>query len=281
MITRTSCRTIPDTKPAWRVSAPSQAQRQATVDAFDKAETEFGRLADQNNALRKLIDSGGEGAIATLLGAAKEKGGDIRLLAQLKGSMRPDDFNQIGGMLLTELGHNNASGEFSLAQFQRNFDKVSDRAKSVLFKPEHLKNIEDIAEMGAHIKKALKESSSSHSNGMIVMLDVAKDAALIGADIATGGLAGLGGKTLIGAGTTVAMYTLARWLGNPAKASSMASWNRARLGMMNHPTPARLGVYNLATRNLANNLGIPAESVMHRLTVADPNGRGDEHHNPE
>jgi hypothetical protein len=51
--------------------------------------------------------------------------------------------------------------------------------------------------------------------------------------------------------------------------------------MLGHPTPARLGVYNVATRNLANNLGIPAESVMHRLTVADPNGRGDEHHNPE
>jgi hypothetical protein len=104
------------------------AQRAATVRAFDEAEREFGRLADQNGLLRRLIDPRGEGAIATLLGSSKEKGGNLRLLAQLRNSMQPADFNAIGGVLLHELGHNNSTGEFSLAKFATGWDKVSDRA---------------------------------------------------------------------------------------------------------------------------------------------------------
>jgi hypothetical protein len=245
----------------------SPSQQAATVRAFDTAEKEFGRLADQNDLLHKLINAKGEASIASLLGSANEKGGNVKLLAQLRGSMKPDDFNQVGGILLTELGHNNASGEFSLSKFVTNWDKVSDRAKSILFSPQHLKNIEDIAEMGAHVKSALKESSSSHSASFLVFLDLAKDAALLGADVMSGGL-GLG--TAVGAGTSAGVAMLARWLGNPAAASSMAAWSRARAGMLGHPTPTRLAVFNIATRNLANNLGVPLESLSKHLTVAEP-----------
>jgi hypothetical protein len=247
---------------AGRPATP--AQRGAAVMAFQDAEREFGPLAEQNGLLRRLIDSRGEGAVATLLGAAREKGGNTPLLAQLRGSMRPPDFHAIGGMLLTELGHSNATGEFSLARFTSNWDKVSDRAKGILFSPQHLRNIEDIAEMGAHIKSALKESSSSHSASFLVFLDLAKDAALLGADVMSGGL-GMG--TAVGAGTSAGIAMLARWLGNPATASSMAAWTRARIGMINHPTPARLAAFNLATRNLSNNLGVPVESILKRLAA--------------
>lgn len=251
----------------------TRAQQVAAVRSFTDAEREFGPLAEQNGMLRRLIDSRGEGAIATLLGAAREKGGDIRLLAQLRGSMRPADFQQVGGMLLTELGHQNATGEFSLAKFVTNWDKVSDRAKGVLFSPQHLRNIEDIAEMGAHIKSALKESSSSHSASFLVFLDLAKDAALLGADVMSGGL-GLG--TAAGAGTSAGVAMLARWLGNPATASSMASWTRARIGLIGHPTPLRLSAFNLATRNLSNNLGVPVESILKRLAAPGVGGRAED-----
>jgi hypothetical protein len=257
------------TQPGTRLP-PTAAQRGAAVAAFDDAEREFGRLAEQNSLLQKLIDAKGEGAIATLLGAAKEKGGDVRLLAQLRGSMQTADFQQIGGVLLAELGHNNSTGRFSLSQFVTNWDKVSDRAKGILFSPQHLRNIEDIAGMGAHIKGALRESSTSHSAGLLVLLDVAKDAALLGADIASGGL---GAGSAIGAGTTAGVWMLARWLGNPATASSMAAWSRARVGMLNHPTPARLAAFNIATRNLANNLGVPLERLTKRLTAPVVGGR--------
>lgn len=251
----------------------TRPQQVAAVRSFTDAEGEFGPLAEQNGMLRRLIDSRGEGAIATLLGAAREKGGDIRLLAQLRGSMRPADYQQVGGMLLTELGHQNATGEFSLSKFVTNWDKVSDRAKGVLFSPQHLRNIEDIAEMGTHIKSALKESSSSHSASFLVFLDLAKDAALLGADVMSGGL-GLG--TAAGVGTSGGIALLARWLGNPAIASSMASWTRARIGLIGHPTPLRLSAFNLATRNLSNNLGVPVESILKRLTAPGVKGRAED-----
>jgi hypothetical protein len=97
-------------------------------------------LASWSPISGNLLNAKGEGAIATLLGGAKEKGGNLALLAQLRNSMSPSDFQQVGGTLLTELGHNNATGEFSLAKFVTNWDKVSDRAKAVLFSPQHLKN---------------------------------------------------------------------------------------------------------------------------------------------
>ena len=69
---------------------------QAALDAFDKAENQFGKMAEQNLALNNLINARGEGAIATLLGSAKERGGNVQLLAQLRRSMNPQDFQQIG-----------------------------------------------------------------------------------------------------------------------------------------------------------------------------------------
>jgi hypothetical protein len=153
-------------------------------------------LADENGLIQRLLNSRGEGAIATLLGAAKERGGNLRLLAQLRNSMAPQDFHTIGGLLLAELGHNAATGQFSLAQFATNFDKVSDGALHVLFSPQHLANIREIAGMGTHIKSALQATSKGQSGGLLVLLDVAKDVALLTADLASGGL-GVG--TAVGA----------------------------------------------------------------------------------
>lgn len=238
------------------------AGRQAAVQAFDQAETEFGRLAEQNGVLQRLVDSRGEGAIATLLNAAKEKGGNIALLAQLRNSMAPADFQAIGGMLLHELGQNNATGEFSLAKFATQWDKTAPRARSVLFSPQHLQNIEDIVGLGTHIKSALRESNNSHTAGVLILFDLARDAILFGATAAAGTMSGASLAT--GAMATPAVL-FAHWLSRPATASSMAAWMRARAGMLGHPTPGRLAAFNITTRNLANNLGIPLESVLKRI----------------
>jgi hypothetical protein len=138
------------------VGAAAKNSPQRAVKAFDDAEKEFGRLAEQNDLLHRLVNAKGEGAIATLLGAAKEKGGNVQLLAQLRNSMAPQDFQQIGGTLLGELGHNAATDKFSLAQFVTNWSKISAPAKAVLFSPQHQRDIDDIMQMGQHIKGALR-----------------------------------------------------------------------------------------------------------------------------
>jgi hypothetical protein len=256
---------------------PSHAQRSAAVQAFDRAETAFGPIAEQNAALQRLVDARGEGAIATLLGAAKAKSGDLSTLAQLRqavrdGRMSQADFDQVGGTLLAELGHSNATGEFSLGRFVTNWDKVSDRAKSVLFSPQHLRDINDIFNLGTHIKRSLRETNSSHTANVLIWFDLARDAIVLGAS----GMAGTMGPGVIG-GAAMATPGLAlmHWLSRPASASAMAKWARARAGMA-QPTPARIAVFNLATRNLSNNLGVPVETIMKRLAAPVAASEGDD-----
>ena len=144
----------------------------------------------------------------------------------------------------------------------KNWDKLSDHAKAILFSPQHLANINDIAGMGTHIKGALRESSTSHSASLLVLLDVAKDVALLSTDIASGGL---GAGSAIGAGTTAGLWVLARWLGNPAQASSMGAWTRAYRAILGNQTPARMSAFQIATRNLSNNLGISLEDIAKHI----------------
>lgn len=219
-------------------------------------------LIERNKTLQRLVNTSGESSLGTLLNASREKGGNLDLLRQLRGSMDPEEFSPIGGTLLGELGRNNATGEFSLPQFVTNWNKVSDGAKRTLFAPDHLANIEDIAQAGTHAKKALAAQTRGQSGSLLVMLDVAKDAALLGGDIASGGL-GLG--SAIGAGSTAGLYGLTRWLASPAKSASMAAWSRARYAYTSAPTTARQATLNIATRNLATNLGVPVASIVKNM----------------
>jgi hypothetical protein len=245
----------------------TRAQQAATVRAFDAAEKEFGRLAEQNRLLSDLVNSRGQAPIEKLMNAASEKGGDLRLLAQLRNSMSPSEFQVIGGTLLHELGHNSSTGEFSLANFATKWDKLAPAAKSILFSPQHLHNIEEVAGLGSHIKRALRESNNSHTAGVLILFDLARDAILLGSTAAAGTMSGAS----IASGVLATPAILfAHWLSKPATASSMAAWTRARAGMLGHPTPARLAAFNIATRNLANNLGVPLESLSKHLTVAEP-----------
>lgn len=248
----------------------TRAQQVATVKAFDDAEKEFGRLAEQNGLLHKLVNSQGQASIEKLLGAAKEKGGNLPLLAQLRHSMPPSEFNVIGGTILHELGQAPASGEFSLARFYTGWNNLSDGAKRTLFSPTHLKDIEDIVNLGGQIKRALRESNTSHTANVLIWFDLARDGILLAASGAAGTL---GTGTIAGAALGVPGVLMMRWLSSPAKASAMAKWTRARVGLIGHPTPLRLSAFNLATRNLSNNLGVPVESILKRLATATKTGK--------
>jgi hypothetical protein len=140
------------------------AEQQAAVDAFEKAEERFGYLADQNDKLSDLLKSPyGQAPLERLMGAAEGTGGDAKLLNQMKRAMSPAEFNVVGGQILHELGQNSATGEFSLAKFATNFNKLSPEAKGALFSAKHIRDIEDIAGLGMHIKGALRDANTSHS----------------------------------------------------------------------------------------------------------------------
>jgi hypothetical protein len=245
------------------------AQKAAAVREFERVERQFGPLKNENEVLERLVNAGGEGGLAKLLGSAREKGGNLALLAQLKNTMRPDEWNNIGAVLLNELGKvpsSTAENQFSLGTFVTNWSKVSPGAKRLLFEPQHLANIEEIFNLGQHIKSALRESNTSHTTGALIFFDLARDAILLGVGIGTGAVTAgpaIGGAVL---GAPAALF--ARWLSNPATASSMGAWSRAyRAATLGQPTPARIAAFKIATRNLANNIGVPAEQIMKRIAA--------------
>ena len=89
------------------------AGRTAARAAFDAAEDNFGRLAEQNKTLGKLVNATGETGIAKLVQASSGKRRQSGAAVELRNSMAPADFQVIGGQLLHELGQHQATGEFS------------------------------------------------------------------------------------------------------------------------------------------------------------------------
>jgi hypothetical protein len=230
------------------------------IQNFRDAEQNFGPIAELNRRLQRLVDSRGEGAIETLLGASRAKGGDIRLLADMRRLLPPQDFERIGGTLLGEVMRT-PTGDFSLAHFSNKWrNQVSDEAKNILFSPQTREALDNIAGLGTHLRGALRESNTSHTASVMVLLDVAKDALLVGHDLASSG--GFGTETMVGAGTTALALILGRWLANPARASAINTWRNAYGAMSAAPNAARIASFNVATRNLANNLGVPVEKIL-------------------
>lgn len=249
------------------------------VKAFDQAEKQFGRIAEQNEILNGLLNSKGEAAVQSLMGAASEKKGNLRLLAQLRTQMDPDKFAFIGGALLHELGQSARSGgEFSLDQFVTNWSKLSSGAKAALFSPQHLRNIEDIFDMAQHVKGALETANRSHTGGVFLAWETLKTAAEVA--IAAGAGAVDPTYAAYSGGTFLLANAITRWLASPSKAASIAAFTRAGKVYQQNPTPGRRALFNLATRNMANNLEVDPTKLL-RYVESQTSGKAEPSQQPD
>jgi hypothetical protein len=238
------------------------AAKQAALDAFDRADRLFGPFSEFNRFLRDIAEDNGESAIARLMSKAQEKTGDLTLLAQLRATMPPEAFNQIGGQVLHELG--NQQGQFSLAKFVTEYDKLSPKARDLLFSPQHRQDIDNIFQMGSHIKGALKTANTSHTAAPLILLDLARDAVMTGAGVAVGAISGAGVAASAAAAAPGVVF--AHWVSGPATARAVSNWTTAyRAATLGVPTPARIAAFKIATRNLAHNLNIPVEDVTRTI----------------
>jgi hypothetical protein len=230
------------------------------VDVLRQAHQVAQIMIGQNSAAQRVLNlRADENLVGSLVNAAQERTGNLRLLADLRASMHPDDFHHIAGALLAEMGRG-PGGEFSLNRFINNWANISEGARGILFTPQHLRNIEDIVGMGQHIRGALRESNTSHTAGVLIMFDLARDAILLSASAAAGTMTG---ATMVGGALGAPSVLLAHWLSRPAVASSMARWNHARTAWLLGKTAGKLAVYMIATRNLAHTLGVPAALITH------------------
>lgn len=231
------------------------------VQALRDANSTAAPIIESNKALQRLTGiQSDENLVGTLTKAAQDKTGNVRLLAQLKQSMPKEDFDHISGVALSELGHNASTGKFSLNQFATKWDKLGDRAKNVMFSPEHKAALDSIAGLGRHLKDADKFANTSNTAGAQAW------AKLIASGAAAAGALTYGDVSLLlkGMGAAGGGLLIARQLAKPAAASAIAKWTRSAIVAEHGQTPARLAAFRLATRNLLNNFS----SVSGRLYVS-------------
>jgi len=145
----------------------------------------------------------------------------------------------------------------------------------VMFSPQHREAIEDIVNLGTHIKGAVKQANVSHTTGALVLYDLALHAPALLADVMSG--SGLTATAALSAAGHVGLGALAFWLGNAAKASSIAAFMRAHRAAELKPTPGRIAAFKLATRNMATNLGLDPDKVARQIerTIAGEPQAGD------
>jgi hypothetical protein len=205
---------------------------QRALSGFDRAEQSFGPISEANAVLSRISRQRGPGAG------------------------------------LDELGFNPATGSFSLDKFVTSWNKIKPESRPFVPAPQHTSNIKDIFQMGSHIKSSMREQNTSHTSTPLIMMDLARDAILGGVAIGTGAVGA--GSALGGTAMAAPAIMLMRWLSNPAKASAMAKFGRANYAYTSAPTTARQAALNIATRNLASNLGVPVADIVKRMS-ASPN----------
>lgn len=232
------------------LSAKEGVEPQAAVAALRDANSTAAPIIEFNKKLQQLSGIGSdESLVGTLTKAAQDKTGNVKLLAQLRQSMPAEDFQQIAGTALSELGHSNATGKFSLNQFATKWDKLGDRAKSVLFSPEHQTSLDNIAALGRHLKDADKFANTSNTAG------AAAWGKLIASGAAAAGALTYGDVSLLikGLGAAGTGLMFARQLAKPAGASVIAKWTRAAVLAEHGQSPSRLAAFRLSTQNLLRN----------------------------
>lgn len=232
-------------------SAKLGVEPKAAVQALKDANATSAPIIEFNKTLQRLSGiKSDESLVGSLTKAAQDKTGNVKLLAQLRQGMPKEEFEQISGQALSELGHNTSTGKFSLNQFATKWEKLGDRAKSVLFSPEHKASLDSIAQLGRHLKDADKFANTSNTAGAAAWGKlIAGGAAAIGA-LAYGDVSLL----IKGLGAAGGGLLFANQLAKPATASSVAKWTRAAVLAEHGHTPQRLATFRLATRNLLSNL---------------------------
>jgi hypothetical protein len=172
---------------------------------------------------------------------------DLKALASLRRLVPAERQSEVQGALVQRLGAGD-SGEFEAGTFVRNYGKISDRAKNILFGQgesgslrHHLDSISEVTE----------RAPTWRGPSMRTMAGTAAAASGVGAVTGIGAVA----APLAVLGAMVPVKVVAHALTSPALAASVAAWSRAYERVVRSGGNAAITSFNLATRNLNNNLG--------------------------
>jgi hypothetical protein len=204
--------------------------------AFSRANTYARARADRIDNVVSLIlgkdqNKGAQSAFEAMQRLANEKGGDAVKLGQALRSM-PDDLGDANPGV-----QNNKGSVFSPDTFLTNWNKISDRAKNILFTGEHRKAIDDLATVFSGMKSSEKFANRSKT-GLYVA-----GAHTLAVSLANPVLGALDAGLQYGGGKLLASPAFARKIAATPKnlAGAKAFWSRPWVDNMATKNPAIAG----------------------------------------
>lgn len=228
---------------AGRVAA---AGRDNALKILDEAETAVKAHQERKNTLLKITNAqSDEGAFNALARAAKEKGSsNIKLLAVARKTVGEGTWDEFVSALIHQIGlRPSEPGNWSLAEFTKNFTQMSPEAQKIVFKSkgsnDRWNSINNMAIIGR--KKAVVESFSnpSRSGSYLTVFGI------IAAAMAHPGFA---------AGGAIGGNLFSRLMSRPATARALSSLNMEYMravqkGRITKPLATAARAFALSTAN--------------------------------
>lgn len=203
------------------------------VQVWERANRMASAAAERRNQLSTILGTdrkSDEATFGAILKAASTGGGaNVRLLATARKALRPDEWGEVVGGAIRGLGRD-TKGEFDAGKFIRDYAKMSDEGKNVLFGEsspmrKSLESISQVAETFPKINKLAGSSGETAHTGLIGLLlhDPVKALGTV-----------LGGRALAG------MFA------REATAENVAKFMQSYKLLATKPTRANLVVFNNA-----------------------------------
>lgn len=192
--------------------SPDAAKAVKRADKFKKAyETTATKTLDK--ILKYDAD---ERAYKFAQSASKDGGTSLRKLRKL---FTQEEWDDVAATTLSKLGESPAQGDFSIAKFVTNYNKLAPEAKDALFRggkyKEASQSLDDFVDLMSTLKDANKYTNTSNTAGALQVNMLMSSMAQGGGLFVAGSEAGMGGMAAA-AGAAITPYATAKLITNPS-----------------------------------------------------------------
>jgi hypothetical protein len=220
---------------------------------FEKANNFNKQISDQRNALLRITGKqttsrSGDEIFDTLLKQAGSSGAtDIPKLALAKSVMKPEEWEAVSKAMINRLSTNRTTNNFDPASFFRQYNKLSEKGKDILFgevtagsyATRHA--LDDLSKIGTRLDR-LSAITPQQGSGEKKLLTAAELLAVVFHPVkAASGL--MAGRAFSSA------------MAEPATAQSVANWAKAYEILGSKPSSATAQAFVRASQNLATEVG--------------------------
>lgn len=254
---------------ALQAKSPEAARAFREADDFYKQ-----RVETIDNALEKVLGKRGDISpeqITARLNALAGLKGNTEALDGILNAIPADARGDVAATLLTNLGRRAPDAEFSVNHFITQVDKLSPRARTILFGKDGQAALNDLRKASGAMQDSLRQLNATNSgkvvNYMLALLGG-------GAGYAVGGVGGVAGMGAlgVGAGKLLTSPVFARWLARaPTVKTTTAAFNHAQqLGQIAANVPAIRGEAAALQQSLLQVLANDNAAVASRAAAAPP-----------